>query len=901
MSATLVTYGGGEILKNIFNAIAMLMNNQSASLFQPLALIAASVGGAWVLIRTLFAPSLESFLGRYFFPFLGVIALMMVPSQTVTIEDMITGRSHRVEHVPFLLAQISQTISSLGYRITTAIDTVMHTPSDVSYSSTGMLFGSNTFIDAHDYKVSSAETEQNLKRISKQCVIYDLAMGLYDVEELRKSTNVLGFLSDKTSKARLVKMCKEGKCTTKSCKQAVTEIQKLLGNEAKYYSSNEVLKNLPLAFQSLTGIQKESEELITQQLVINTFKDEYAKRDGFATARAQLQQRSTYRILGSLAANSLVSLRAVLEALLYASFIFIGPLAFLPGGFRYLGNWVWMIAWIQMWPPFFSILSYVMQTVAQVQAASILTGLSQDQLGLSFFTSRGLSNLYADMFALSGFISASIPYVSYAVLQGGVGSFIHLASSMLGPVQTAASYAATEQVTGNYSYGNASMGQTSYQNTTAFQKQMSPSLSQGAMQFNDGVMKTTYAGGRLFAEQNRSNLIDSMHLEQSYQSFAQQSLNHANGVTEERRESVVEGISSAARHAADMTHHISSGLAKNEGMAERLSVSDQETVRSFEAISKQYSDQHSMDEREASQTLLKAGGCNWFFGAEASKSGGATDTEAMAWVESNNLGSEIGQMWQLTENKEKMLSLSETSDEMSRVSSSLAKSFDTLHSYQDQYSKALQESTTLQDLVSESSSESAALKRDLTQGFVDHLWSTRGEKEAKDLLTNPSRFDERASVEQSFLSSFVSSRYQSKFDQEGLNDRYSAIDMERPEYTAWSASVEEAKQDYLDTSGITAPDPRGISGDFNKQAASFDHQRDEISEAIGFDREAKQAAMKEKSEEWLLATAARKTVTDKDLEEVSTVCSNIKEWAGDKMHLNGIPKAPPMVAQVNFE
>jgi conjugal transfer mating pair stabilization protein TraG len=142
-----------------------------------------------------------------------------------------------------------------------------------------------------------------------------------------------------------------------------------------------------------------------------------------------MQQKSTYHILGSLASSSLITMRAVLEAIIFAAIIFVLPLSVLPGGLSFLSNWLWMLIWIQLWPPFYAIVNYIMQIVAQGKAQAIFMSLSQDERGLSFFTNSGLANLHEDMFALSGYMAVLVPFISYAVVKGGISSFIHLSSS----------------------------------------------------------------------------------------------------------------------------------------------------------------------------------------------------------------------------------------------------------------------------------------------------------------------------------------------------------------------------------------------------------------------------------------------------------------------------------------
>ena len=872
MAETIMTYGGSEILYSVFNAVAMLMNNESGTLFRPLSIAVASLGAAWVLIRTFFAPSIESLLGRYFFPFLAVMIIMMVPSQSVRIEDAITGKSYAVKNVPFLLARVSQTISTIGYSITTAFDKVMHTPGDSRYVSSGMLFGANTYVDSHDYLLNSPEMEQNLRRVSKQCIVYDIAFNNYTVEDLKYSNDILGLLEDKTSKVRMLKYCESGKCSTKTCQEAVKNLKEALGKEVKYFQNHNVLKDLPLSFQALTGLQNDARKIIEQQLVINTIRNEYSKLEGFTTARAQLQQRSTYRAMGSLAPYSLVTIRGVFEALLYASFVFVVPMAFLPGGFKFIGNWVWMVAWIHTWPPFFSILNYITQIVAQSQAKSIIAGNE----GLSFFTDVGLTGLYADLYALAGFMSASIPYLSYTILQGGIGSFIHLASSMMSPTQSAASAAATEEVTGNYSYANASMGQASYGNHSLLQRQMSPSLSQGFTTFDDGVMKETRSDNisgndsGIFYNQNRSNLVSSFGLSDSYQQNIQESLNDSLAYNDETRESFSNGINSTARKSAAAVESWSTSLNENNSLREGMSLSDQKSVNESKQAADHYSSTHGCTVKEAGNLLANASIGYKLFGSEVSAQVGqgvsAEQAEAISWMDQHGYSNAVAKVNQMVTNREKMQGFSEVDDNTARINEDRSYSYDELKSYQDQHSQSLQRTNALQSLHSYNTSNSVSFQEDLTNDWVGYLGDKVGENQARQLILNPSKSEDLVKYREDFLQMHQSKEVEKLIGSDvvgqDISSRYEQNAVKRIDDNDYETNKSAEIRDFSQSRNIQmkAPNSSIILKNLETHKKDFDKGFNSLDAKINSDTDREKKKFNEEKERNLLIKAGSKGV-----------------------------------------
>src|ERR1700722_1181541 len=105
---TVVTYGGGEILRNIFDAIAHLMGRGEHGIIWPIAIMTASIGGIWAISKAFFSSNVETFMTHYILPLLAVPSLLMIPTASVKIEDVLKDVSYKVDHVPLFLAKISE-------------------------------------------------------------------------------------------------------------------------------------------------------------------------------------------------------------------------------------------------------------------------------------------------------------------------------------------------------------------------------------------------------------------------------------------------------------------------------------------------------------------------------------------------------------------------------------------------------------------------------------------------------------------------------------------------------------------------------------------------------------------------------------------------------------------------
>src|SRR5258708_34724930 len=114
MALTIVTYGGGEILQHIFNAIAKLFYGNESGIIRPLMVICASIGGFWAICKAVLSLSIDPLISKYLFPLIAISTLFLIPSTSVRIEDVLKDRSYKVDHVPVLLAKFSELVSSIG-------------------------------------------------------------------------------------------------------------------------------------------------------------------------------------------------------------------------------------------------------------------------------------------------------------------------------------------------------------------------------------------------------------------------------------------------------------------------------------------------------------------------------------------------------------------------------------------------------------------------------------------------------------------------------------------------------------------------------------------------------------------------------------------------------------------
>lgn len=788
---TVVTYGGGEILRNIFDAVAHLMGKGENGIIWPIAAMSASIGGIWAISKAFFSSSAEALITHYILPLLAIPCLLMVPTASVKIEDVLKNVSYSVDHVPLLLAKVSELTSTIGYKLTQGMESVMHTPNDLSYNKTGVLFGAETALDITKYKVTNATLEQNLHKFARQCIVHDLAQGRYSLNDLKKSTDLWSFLKENTSKVRMVHYFDPNENNRGgeylSCINTLAKIEPLFKKEKAYYSQHELLKHLPMTFHALTGIQKDNEELIGQQLMISNLTSGLASAN-FAKLRAEAQQKSTYKVMGSIASTSLVNMRVVLEALIYGSFLIVIPLAAFPGGLNFIFSWLWLCIWIQLWPPFFAILNYTMQTAAKSYSATLMHDLMGNEQGLSLFTSEGLLNLHENIAALAGYLSLSIPFISYTILQGAQ-SFVHLVGTLAGPAQSSAASAATEQTSGNYSFANNNIGQMSYQNTSALQSNTAPSISSGFTTEHHGSYSAIHSGdGKSILNQHNSQLTSSLYSDEAINESLSNSLQTAQTHVDSTQQTYTDSVSKSARAMEDFTNHLGSSNSYSENTSERLGSSIQESSGYLKNTVENFARQHGIGESQGYDVIMAAAssgslGLN-VLGSGLTSSMSTTHNfangvscsdvfnAASTITSSEDFQKHFNNVSEYAQNN----AHSSLSDEGVKLASGFTESLDQLKSSQESHQNALSEMNQASQNLSWSQSNSHQIKRILNQDFVDWSKERIGLTNTIEMLENKSHVD-REKMMSEFLGDFVvNQRKESGYALEGYQDPRQAFE-----------------------------------------------------------------------------------------------------------------------------
>ena len=755
MAYEIYTFGNGEVLSGVFNSIAMCMNGDTGTLFEPLKRMALILGTFWAAVSALGGDQARV-LTHWIVPMAIFMNVLFVPTTSVWIHDPITHYHQKVDNVPHGLAAFASYTSKIGYHITEEVEKVFTLPDDLRYQKSGSLFASNIMQKAKSFHITNADLEENMRSFVGQCVLYDAMLGRkYTIDDLRNTDDIWGLISENPSPVRsfLWRDPKEGDAPRGrpdiiSCAEGVAKInhlwaleldrsanlfgKKIFGKNGLVNPKAELLKYLPIAYAQLGNIAKDASEIIKQQMMIYAVVEGVESNStalgnapNFAARRAYLQQRTTYETLGAMAGETLPIMKAVLEAIVYSFFLFVIPLSLLPSGYKYLMTWGQSLLWLQMWAPLYAVLNYIMTMAARSKTLDALS--ISNEAGVTIASSVGLSNMNADITAMAGYLAMSIPFLSLALVKG-VGSFVHMASHLGNVSQGAASMAANEVTSGNLSFGNVSQGNSQISNSSMLNHSNAASYKGSSAHIQDGRSEiTTMADGSQVLNVGSSNLPVSLNVAESQSAQLSQMASQSTQKAMNLSESSAQNLSNSARSAVSLSENLSRLESSGDSASLGISTEQSKAIHHGANLVTEFSQQNQVDEGKAAQMLASAsfgiGKGAGLFGGSVGMGGDINAKEqeiyanAQRFVEDHNYQEAMREAAQAS----KQISHSLTDESARRLSEDVSGSYETGMSQRNEASKSYRQAEDYSSQANFTSANSATINANHNQQFGEWL------------------------------------------------------------------------------------------------------------------------------------------------------------------------------------
>jgi len=515
------TIGGGEYLVNIFNAVAAWSGGGG---YRSLIRVVLVMGLIYSLLVVAFTLNYKAWM-NWFLQATAIYLCLMVPTVDIKVTDRLNPglAPATVDNVPMGLGVLASFTTQVGDWLTTTAETVFVMPSELNYSTNGMVYGARLFDATRNFVIRDAEFSTNLEHHFKNCLFGDVMLYQKSLTNLAKATDLWAAVGPGSEARSQQWLERQGDGTVHSfivtCRQAYQALDAqwapmieanapLWGKEVYPKLSNalaadKLKHDVPIVSAAFTGTGGDFAEVMRQTTAINAFMQARnsmsggtgaAAVDTFAQTRADIQARNTYNSIAQQAMAWVPILNIVLTVVFFAMFPVIFPLFLMPQtGISTLKGYTVGFFYLAAWGPLYVILHMICMT----RATSAATGVAGGGVTLASFAGIGAVN--GETATIAGFMLMSVPFLAAGLARGAMSIAGH-SMSMLAPAQNAAEAAAVEQTTGNYSYGNVNWANATSNMRQADQWSTAPTYTGGGASFgwrqDNGAMITGFGNGQ---------------------------------------------------------------------------------------------------------------------------------------------------------------------------------------------------------------------------------------------------------------------------------------------------------------------------------------------------------------------------------------------------------------------
>jgi conjugal transfer mating pair stabilization protein TraG len=619
----IIVYGNGDLFRQYFNAIVALFGTSD---FKRLLHISILLGGVTVMFSYTMKRDLMVIL-QWFGVFYLAIYVLFMPQATVKITDRVNSdKSYFVDHVPLGLAVLASYTSVIGDALTKNIESNFTMPDYMPYNRTGMVFASQLVTAASQFEVTDAKFDENLREFVHQCVFYDLLLNKYSMDELTSTKDIWSLVSNNASPARAfvyngdITTCQQGvqQLTTdwtKLIDSALTQYgQRIYPNLEKSMAKTKIVVDLPMSYSYLTQLSESASEIMQQNLMANAIQrgivsmnaklNANAALESYAFTRAQEQKRLTNKTLGDMAAYWLPLMKNAFEAIMYGSFIFIVLLSVFPFGGTIVKKYVYTLVWLQVWAPLYAIINLMVCYYAQSHSSAAASG------ALSLKAMSGILQINSDVSGLAGYLTLSVPFLSYGLVTGMAGTFTQLAQFVGGVTQSAGGAGASEAVTGNMSFGNTSMNNHNDFNTSSNHLDTSGRASSGMLttQTTGGSLLTKMSDGSVVMDMKNaiSSLGTSVNFAESERASYSAVAERATTAAKNYNHTYGDSLSSALRDANQLSDYLGKSTGSSEGWSVGVNSDVAKALHGNQSIIQDYATKHGISNSDSANVLANA-------------------------------------------------------------------------------------------------------------------------------------------------------------------------------------------------------------------------------------------------------------------------------------------------------
>lgn len=785
------TIYGGDMWRQVFNGVVTVIGSDT---YDTLKRIVGLFGVLGVMFSFVKSRNPTVFL-HWLAVFFVITSVLLVPKRSVQIVDVTDPAAvYEVDNVPAGLAFIAGLTTSTEFGLARLYEYSFSRPDSLTYTKSGMLFGSQIVAQTTDFRSQNPQLSQMLTDYVENCVVGDILLNnKYTVSQLLNSTDPLTLITDNPSPLRGLYQDTGGGRQFITCQQAAAVIKNLIGADVRiggttWHALATRIFGTRVSGDTLLGNAMDESYnffyaggLSASQIMRNNITNA-AIRDGWkgfaarssdtanllnlATESSLTKQRISWGAGGVIAARTLPMFQSLMMLVLIALFPLVIALALVNHdifGLKTLKLYAGGFIYFTMWPVMFAILNSLANFYLQTKTgATPLVLANQDQVALQ----------HSDAANIAGYLSMSIPVLAFFLTKGAAS----VGSQVVGSVMSSAAFATGGQASttadGNWSFNNMSMDNVS---ANKFDTNMLRRSGSQSIQTGNNAMMTQTADGHTVVDTSQaiSNLPVSMRLS----SLASSGFTEQARQAEQQAQSSLDGynhsVTSGFQQMNQLTQQSGNSDTVTQGSDNSVATSVSRGVSKMQSAVESYAKSHNVSEQQAYNQLMditnqgsagargyvkfdsgdqiagKVG--KWATGLSAGGEGsvdwrhtsgsshGTQDSHAEGRDNRHDQSSQEARDFRQGMDMVTSTRLSESGSHTDNQSNSLAQQFAaTLNDAKSQYHQYTESSTRSQEfsrMATLSQTQSASLDANYNQEFVDWTTAKYG-SDAQNILTN---------------------------------------------------------------------------------------------------------------------------------------------------------------------
>ncbi|WP_413536459.1 conjugal transfer protein TraG N-terminal domain-containing protein, partial [Rahnella inusitata] len=223
------TIFGGDMWRQVLNGVVTILG---ADTFDTLLRIVSTFGVLGVMVSFIKTRDPRVFM-HWLAVFMFITSVLLVPKRSVQILDITDPAAvYEVDNVPLGLAMIAGLTTSAGFGVAQLYDYTLSRPDSLTYTKSGMLFGSQIVAQTSDFRTQNPQLAQMLTDYVENCVIGDILLNnKYTINQLLNSTDPLTLITNNPSPLRGIYQTVSGVRQFVTCQQAAGTIRTLMGSD----------------------------------------------------------------------------------------------------------------------------------------------------------------------------------------------------------------------------------------------------------------------------------------------------------------------------------------------------------------------------------------------------------------------------------------------------------------------------------------------------------------------------------------------------------------------------------------------------------------------------------------------------------------------------------------------